>query len=180
MPIGYNLLVKEHPGSVTRSWRSIETYEKIINTPRVIPIHPDVGIIDVLKKSSLVITISSTVALDSLFQEVPSIMLADTTFSMIPSIYKLKEITNLSEVIPNMLNKKVDPKDLEKYIQFSEHISFPFNPLGFAQKISDYFHFSGKFVDTDITEKDIMKFISNEGESIKILSEQYVKNMKIV
>ena len=180
MPIDYKLLVKEHPGSVTRSWRSIETYEKIINTPRVIPIHPEVGITDVLKKSSLVVTISSTVALDSLFHQIPSMILADTTFSMIPSIYKLIEIGNMAEAIKENLNKKVDARDLEKYIQFSESISFPFNPLGFAQKISDHFHFSGKFVDTDITEKDILDFFSKEKESIHGLTSQYVKNMEII
>ena len=43
MPVGYHLLVKEHPGQETRSWRSIETYKEIINTPGVVPIHPRYG-----------------------------------------------------------------------------------------------------------------------------------------
>ena len=178
IPIEYKLLVKEHPASITRSWRSIKDYEKIIKTPRVIPIHPDVEITEIIKKSSLIITISSTVALDSLFYEKPSLILSETTFSMIPSIYKLKEIINLSDAIKDSLTRKVNPVDLDKYIQFSNDISFQFNPLGFAQKISNYFHFSGKFVDTELNYEGVLNFINMEQESIKILAEQYIKNME--
>lgn len=178
IPIDYKLLVKEHPGSITRSWRSIETYQNIINIPQVIPIHPEVPIDEIIKKASLIITISSSVSLDSLFYETPSIILSDTTFSMIPSIYRLKEIDRMAETIQKMLETKVEPKDLEKYIQFSEQNSFEFNPLGFTQNISDYFHFAGKFVDVEISEEKMNKFLDNERESLDILANEYIKYMK--
>ena len=182
MPIDYKLLVKEHPAAVSRSWRSIKTYKEIINIPRVIPVHPDVEISEVLKKSSLVITISSTVALDSLFYEVPSIMFSDNTLnrlsiSMIPSIHRLKEIRNLSETISTVLKTNVEPKHLEKYIQFCEKISFPFDPLGFSQDINDYFHFSGKLVDVEITEDKMKRFLEKEKIKLDLLSNEYIKKM---
>jgi len=177
MPIDYKLLVKEHPAAVSRSWRSIKTYKEIINTPRVIPIHPDVEISDAIKKSSLVIAISSTVALDSLFYEVPSIIFSENTISMIPSIHRLKEIRNLSETISTMLKTNVEPKHLEKYIQFSEKISFPFDPLGFSQDINDYFHFSGKLVDVEITEDKMKRFLEKEKIKLDLLSNEYIKKM---
>ena len=164
MPIDYKLLVKEHPAAVSRSWRSIKTYKEIINIPRVIPVHPDVEISEVIKKSSLVIAISSTVALDSLFYE-------------IPSIHRLKEIRNLSETISTMLKINVEPKHLEKYIQFSEKISFPFDPLGFSQDINDYFHFSGKLVDVKITEDKMKRFLEKEKIKLDLLSNEYIKKM---
>jgi capsule polysaccharide modification protein KpsS len=177
MPIDYKLLVKEHPAAVTRSWKSIKTYKEIINTPRVIPVHPDVDISEVLKKSSLVITISSTVALDSLFYEVPSIIFSENTISMIPSIHRLKEIRNLSETISTMLKTNAEPKHLEKYIQFCEKISFPFEPLGFTQDINDYFHFSGKLIDVEITEDKMKRFLEKEKIKLDLLSNEYIKKM---
>ena len=90
IPVDYKLIVKEHPGQITRSWRSIETYQKILDVPKVIPVHPSFDIEKVIQKTSLVITISSSVALDSLFYEKPSMMFAENSFSVIPSIFKLK------------------------------------------------------------------------------------------
>ena len=177
MPIDYKLLVKEHPAAVSRSWRSIKTYKEIINIPRVIPVHPDVEISEVIKKSSLVIAISSTVALDSLFYEIPSIIFSENTISMIPSIHRLEGIRNLSETIRTMLKSNVEPKHLEKYIQFSEKISFPFDPLGFSQDINDYFHFSGKLVDVEITEDKMKRFLEKEKIKLDLLSNEYIKKM---
>ena len=97
---------------------------------------------------------------------------------MIPSIYRLKEIDRMAETIQKMLETKVEPKDLEKYIQFSEQNSFEFNPLGFTQNISDYFHFAGKFVDVEISEEKMNKFLDNERESLDILANEYIKYMK--
>ena len=178
MPIGYQLLVKEHPVQETRSWRSIETYKEIINTPGVVLIHPDLKIKEAIKKSSLVITVSSSVALDSLFYEVPSLMFSETAFSMIPSIGKVSDVRNLAEHIKTMSKTKVEAKHLEKYIQFSEKISFEFNPLGFAQNISDFFHFSGKLVDVDINEEQMIEFLNKEKTGLEILVNEYVKKIK--
>jgi len=179
MPIGYQLLVKEHPLQETRSWRSIETYKEIINTPGVVPIHPDMDIKQVLKKSSLVITVSSNVALDSLFYEVPSLMFTEKNkISIIPSIGIINDIRNLGERIKAELKTNVEPEHLEKFIQFSEKISFEFNPLGFAQSISDFFHFSGKLVDVDISEEQMMEFLNKEKTKLEILANEYIKKIK--
>ena len=132
----------------------------------------------VLKKSSLVITVSSNVALDSLFYEVPSLMFSENRISVIPSIGTIGDIRNLGEYIKTKLKTKVEAKHLEKYIQFLERISFEFNPLGFAQNISDFFHFSGKLVDVDINEEQMMEFLNKEKTGLEILANEYVKKIK--
>ena len=50
MPIDYKLIVKEHPVAKSRSWRSVETYQKIMEIPRVKLLHPDVKIQEIIKK----------------------------------------------------------------------------------------------------------------------------------
>ena len=179
IPIDYKLIVKEHPMSRLRSWRSVDTYKQIMEIPRVILLHPDVNIQEIIKKISLVITISSNVALDALFSEKPAMMFAENHISVIPSIYKIKNILELPESIEKMLKQKVNPADLEKYIQFSEKISFKFNPLAFSQDINDFFHFSGKLVDVKITKDKMNEFFEKENDKIELLTNQYIKKMSL-
>ena len=179
MPIDYKLIVKEHPMAKSRSWRSIESYKKIMKIPRVILLHPEIKVQEIIKKVSLVVTISSNVALDALFSEKPAMMFAENYISVIPSIYKIKNILELPENIEKMLKEKVNPIDLEKYIQFSEKISFKFNPLAFSQDINDFFHFSGQLVDVEITERKMNEFFEKENEKIELLTNQYIKKMSL-
>ena len=65
LPIGYRLLVKEHPAQVTREWRDISFYKEILSIPNVEFIHHSVKSADILKKCSLVITIHGAVGLEA-------------------------------------------------------------------------------------------------------------------
>jgi len=177
IPVDYKLIVKEHPGQITRSWRSIDTYKRILDIPKVIPIHPSVNIEKVIEKASLIITISSSVALDALFYEKPSMMLAENSFSVIPSIFKIKNIENLSNDINKILNEKINAIDIEKYIQFSEEKSFNFDLINFGNDINEYFYHSGKFVDVNISEAQIKLFLENENERLTTLSNAYIDKM---
>jgi len=179
MPIDYKLIVKEHPMAKSRSWRSVETYQKIMEIPRVKLLHPDVKIQEIIKKISLVITISSNVALDALFSQKPVMMFAENYISVIPSIHKIKNILELPDDIEKMLKQKVNPADLEKYIQFSEKISFKFNPIAFSQDINDFFYFSGQLVDVKITENKMKTFFEKENDKIELLTNQYIKKMSL-
>ena len=179
MPIDYKLIVKEHPMAKSRSWRSIESYKEMMEIPRVILLHPEIKVQEIMEKISLVITISSNVALDALFSEKPAMMFAENYISVIPSIYKVKNISDLPENIEKMLKENVNPIDLEKYIQFSEEISFRFNPLAFSQDISDFFHFSGQLVDVEITEEKMNEFFKKENDKIELLANQYIKKMSL-
>ena len=76
-----------------------------------------------------------------------------------------------------MLNEKVDPIDIEKYIQFSEEKSFNFDLINFGNDINKYFHHSGKFVDVEISEAKIKSFLKNENERLTILSDAYIDKM---
>ena len=179
IPTDYKLLVKEHPAQISRSWRDIDTYKKILDIPKVIPIHPEADSRNFIKKSSLVIAISSTVALDALFYEKPSMLFTKNNFSMIPSIHKINNINKLSEDIRVTLKQKVNPSDIEKYIQFTESISFNFSMADLGNSIIDYFHYSGKFVDVNITEDKMMKFLEKEKEVLEIVANEHIEKMKI-
>ena len=106
-------------------------------------------------------------------------MFAENYISVIPSIHKIKNILELPDDIEKMLKQKVNPADLEKYIQFSEKISFKFNPLAFTQDIDDFFYFSGQLVDVKITENKMKTFFEKENDKIELLTNQYIKKMSL-
>ena len=178
MPINYKLMVKEHPSSSLRSWRSIKEYKEIMNIPNVLLFHPEANVEELIKKSSLVIAIGSTIALDALFLEKPSIMLSNNMFSVIPSVQKIKDISQLRRMISESLQKQVKHEDLDKHIQFYEKISFPYDPVGLGQSIQKFFHHGGFLVDVEITEKKMTKFLEERKDLFEKLADMYIEKMK--
>ena len=67
-------------------------------------IHPDADLQELIKKSSLVLSITSSSALDAIFLEKPAIVFANSNFSMIPDVHRLKEIEKLPDAIKSEHN----------------------------------------------------------------------------
>ena len=97
-----------------RAWRNIEYYKEILALPNVEFIHPSISNEDVIKKCSLVVTITGTAGLEAALYEKPSIVLADVNFQTLPSVYRIKNIETLPEKIKSMLQKKVKIEDFSK------------------------------------------------------------------
>ena len=88
--------MKEHPSAIFREWRPVHDYKKIMELPNVKLIHYSVHSTDLIKKSSLIITISSTAGFEAAFYNKPSIILADMDYSILPSVHKIKTIDAVS------------------------------------------------------------------------------------
>ena len=52
LPIGYKLIVKEHPNMKYRGWRSIGEMKQIMSIPNVEFVHPSTNNLDLIKKSA--------------------------------------------------------------------------------------------------------------------------------
>jgi capsule polysaccharide modification protein KpsS len=178
MPADHLLLVKEHPASYVRSWRDIKTYKELAKIPGVVLIHPDADSQELIKKSSLVISICSSSSLDAVFLKKPTIVFADTNFSMIPDIHRLMEIEKLPEVIKKELDKKINPKHIEKYIQFIENNSFEYNFILHGQEMQEFLYHGGLLVDVKVTEKNMNVFLENTKPRFQQLKNAYLECIK--
>ena len=107
LPINLKLYVKEHYNMRFRSWREIQFYKDLQNLPNVKLIHPTVNPKELLEKCSLVITTSSTAAMEAAFYEKPSIVFAETVYSDLPSVFRVKNMEELPEIISKALKEKV-------------------------------------------------------------------------
>ena len=169
LPKGYELYVKEHPMSVVRSWHPVSFYKEIMSLSNTKLIHPSVKSKDLIKKSSLIITISSTTGIEATFYKKPSIIFSDLDFSIISSVHKIKSIDELSSAIETYLKKDVKLSDLNNYINLIDANSFVLNWDSMDVEFDHIFHYGGHLVDTEIS-----------GDKMKLFLEQHSKNFDII
>ena len=95
---------------------------------------------EIIKKSSLVLSITGTSALQAAFYEKPSIVFAHTIFNEFhPSIRRVKNLEELPSAIRSALKTKVDVMDLNRYIDIIEKESFKYNPHIFDNESNPIF-----------------------------------------
>ena len=181
IPKNYLLLVKEHPtqGPPNRDWRKISDYKIMGNDPKVRLIDPGVPAKEIMKKSKLVISVSGTISLESAFFDKPSITFVENDYSLIPSISKLKSKDELSELIKNSLEKKVDPNFVQKYFDILEENSFVFDLLGFQDSYFKHFYFDGNLVDVEISTSQMEEFLINQKQKIEDLAQEFKKKILV-
>ena len=178
MPIDHLLLVKEHPACYLRSWREINTYKELAKIPGVVLIHPDADSQELIKKSSLVLSITSSSALDAIFLEKPAIVFTDTGFSMIPDVHRLKEIEKLPDAIKSELDRKINPEHIEKYVQFIENNSFEYNLSSHGQEMGKFLYNGERLVDIEISENNMQEYLTKTESRFIKLKNEYLKNIE--
>ena len=178
MPVDHLLLVKEHPACYLRSWREINTYKELAKIPGVVLIHPDADSQELIKKSSLVLSITSSSALDAIFLKKPVIVFTDTNFSMIPDVHRLKEIEKLPEAIKSELDRKINPEHIEKYVQFIENNSFEYNLMSHSQEMGKFLYNGERLVDIEISENNMQEYLTKTESRFIKLKNEYLKNIE--
>ena len=177
LPADYKLYVKEHPKMYLRHWREISEYKEIIELPNVRLIHPSVDPKHLLEKCSLVVTIAGTTGLDAAIYKKPCIVFADTIYSSLPSVYRLKNLEKLPDAIKESLKKEVRLSDVTEFINTVDRNSFPFDFFGFEQKVMDEFHEGGFLITSNISMNHLESFIEKNKESYNTLTSEHIKKI---
>lgn len=177
LPVGYKLLVKEHPTQSIRGWRDISYYKQLMNLPNLDLIHQSVSNDDLLKKSSLVVTIAGTSGLEAAFYGKPSIIFSDLGYSLLPSVFKVNSLEDLPEIVRSALQHKVDPAYLDSYLQILDQNSFDFDWFGFITSYTSLFYYGGHLADVDITLKKMDMFIEHHKKTFTVIANEYIKKI---
>ena len=179
LPIGYQLYVKENPSQVNREWRNISEYKEIIDIPNVKLIHPSFSNKKLLENSSLVTTIAGTSGFEAAFYEKHSIVFADTIYTLLPSVHRIREIEKLPNIIRTCLSEKVNSIDLDKFLILLEEETFDFDLRGFNEKILAHFFNDGQLIDREISEKTMIEFLTDNEKDIEKLSLEYLEKLNL-
>jgi len=178
LPNGYNLYVKEHPLMYFREWRSISYYKQIMSLPNVILIHPSVKSDYIIKRSSLVVSINSTSALEAGFYNKPSITMAEQDFSYLSFVHQIKTLHALPNAITTSLKKKVNTSDLNNYLNLIESNSFKINLLNLNNDFDYIFHYNGFLVDVEIPTDKMQSFLEKHLNLFEKLAAEFVKKIQ--
>jgi hypothetical protein len=155
IPLGYKLYVKEHAygfGSKTYDF-----YKRIKKLRNVRLITPYADTFELIKNSSLVVTINSTVGWEaSLFQK-PVITFANIYYSVSDNIHKLKEIEDLQKLIRENIGKKTDYEELLKFTAALFKATYP----GLTRLPSDCNEYSLEDNNIKDLSKGVWKYIND-------------------
>jgi hypothetical protein len=177
LPIDYQLYVKEHPMQIINAWRNIDYYKNIIALPNVKLVHPSINNEELLKKCSLVITIVGTTALEATIYKKPSIIFGEVIFSKLPSVFKIKNIEDLPELIRNAINTKVNFDDLNEFVNIIINNSFKFDDHALYMNVSKEMFYDGYIFDVDIKIEDMERVLKNY-KDIELVGKEYLKKIK--
>ena len=177
IPVDHYLFVKEHPNQKLRGWREISEYEEISNIPNVILIHPDYSSEELYNNCSLVITIGGTAGFEAALHKKPAIIFTDLRYSILPSVFKLKNIENLPETIRKCMQTEVNSEDVNKFIQLMETVTINFNWQQFVSQFQKTFYNDGNLFDVDISEKKLASFLEKNKIILDELASEHIKKM---
>jgi len=180
LPVGFQLYVKEHPSMRTRQWRKISFYNELMSYPNVKVIHPSVNTDMILKKCSLVITITGTAGFDAGFYKKPAITFVETDYSSLGHVTMLESVSELPESIKKSLNNDVSGKDLIEYIQYIEKNSFEIDIRELHQNIQNIINYGGYLTDVEIDELKFDSLLKLNKNKFDKLAEEYLKKIRAI
>jgi len=178
LPIDFRLFVKEHPAQQLSGWRKISYYKEIMNLSNVELFHPSTPNEELIKNSSLIITIAGTSGFEAALYQKPSIIFSDVAYSNLSCVSRLKSLEDLPLVISSSLETKVDLHEINLLIKKLELSSFSFDMTEFYQDNDNFFNFGGFLNSSHISIPQMEryfqlyeeKFISLANEHIKIIT----------
>ena len=179
LPIDLKLFVKEHPSQRLAGWRSISYYKQILELFNVELLHPSIPNDEVIKKSSLVITISGTSGLEASFYQKPSIILSDVIYSELKSVKRVRNIEELPNAISDALEIKFSIEDLNNYVSKIENSTFNFDHESITLKIHNTFYNNGFLVDTEIPISKMENFLLEIKPYFSELVDSHIQKIQI-
>lgn len=177
LPANYQLYVKENPNASSRDWHSIDEYKEILKIPNVKLFHPSANVEKIYQNSSLVIAIAGSSALEAAAYGKPSIVFSDQIYSFLPSIFRVRDIEELPNLIREAIQTKVNPSDVDHYINLLEKNTFDFDILGFSATFKEQFYHGGNLLDVIIPEEKLKNFLEEQKESLEIFTLEHIKRI---
>tara|TARA_B110000438_G_scaffold173309_1_gene165600 strand:+ start:8186 stop:9688 length:1503 start_codon:yes stop_codon:yes gene_type:complete len=180
LPIEMDLFVKEHPGMKLLGWRNLDYYKKILEMPNVQLIHPSVSTEELIKKSSMVIAIAGTSAFEAAFYKKPSIVFTNVIFSVLSSVFTVKIMEDLPNVIKKCLNSKVDLIELNQYMDKIKKSSFSIDLFNLTTSASHIFGIGGFLDNNSISEPIMKEFLEKYKKEFDKLAEEHIKKINLI
>ena len=130
---------------------------------------------ELIKNSSLVITIAGTSSMSATFFGKPSIVFSETIFSpFLSSVKKIESLEELPDDIYSSLKTHVDISELNNYVEIIKENSFEFDYFDLYLKINKEFYRDGYLKDIEIQPEKMASFLEQNQLLFEKLADQHI------
>ena len=127
LPVGYDLVLKEHPMSLGRN--SIGLLRRLRRRPNVRLVQPYTSSHDLIRDSVGVVVISSTVGLEALLYDKPVLTLGDPFYAGFGVTLDVHAFAEITERVPELLRFRPDPERTRRFLHAAMRNCYPGAPV---------------------------------------------------
>ena len=179
LPLGYKLLIREHPlMGTTERGRPESFYQTILDMPNVSLVDSSVPSHEIIENASLVITINGSSGLEALFLGKPTITFTETVYSFLPGAFTIEKLDSIPEKIRLALNTKINIHDLNKFVDLMEYYTFEFNYHKLINDTQSHFYIGNKKGNSAVNTESMKSYLEKHGNEFQFLSEKHFKKIQ--
>jgi hypothetical protein len=127
LPVGYDLVLKEHPMSLGRN--SLGLLRRLRSRPNVRLVQPYTSSHDLIRDSAAVAVISSTVGLEALLYDKPVLTLGDPFYAGFGVTIDVDSFAELTERVPELLRFRPEPERIRRFLHAAMRNCYPGAPV---------------------------------------------------
>jgi hypothetical protein len=127
LPVGYDLVLKEHPMSIGRN--SVTLLRRLRRRANVRLVQPCASSHDLIRDSTAVTVISSTVGLEALLYEKPVLTLGDPFYAGFGITLDVGSFADITERVPELLRFRPDPERIRRFLHAAMRNCYPGAPV---------------------------------------------------
>ena len=127
LPAGYDLVIKEHPMAIGRT--SLMTLGRVARLPNVRLVPPHTSTHDLVRDSSGVAVISSTVGLEALLQAKPVLTIGQPFYSGAGVTLDADSFAQLTALVPELLRFRPDEERIRRFLGAAMRRCHPGKPV---------------------------------------------------
>jgi hypothetical protein len=127
LPVGYDLVLKEHPMSLGRN--SIGLLRRLRRRPNVRLVQPYTSSHELIRRSAAIVVISSTVGLEALLYDKPVLTLGDPFYAGFGVTLDVHSFAEIAERVPELLRFRPDPERIRRFLHAAMRNCYPGAPV---------------------------------------------------
>ena len=131
----------------------------------------------IIKNSKLVVTIAGTAGFEAVIHKKPAITFTDVSFSQLSSVYRLKNIDDLPDLIQKALTEKHDYLKIKNYIHATNLDSFNFEVWPFILELFNKFYEGGYLRDKKLDKNEVINYFESHKEDYDIIASAFISKI---
>ena len=179
LPVGYKLVVKDHPVMDVRGWRSVDEMKQIMKLPNVILLHPMADSGKIIDRSKLVISIRGSTSIEAAFRKKPSIIFDKVGMYQLSTMTLVGSLKDLPKMIKQSLKQEVDDHEIELYSKsvYENTFDFPFYEL--STGFEEQFKIGGYYANVEINQDKMSQFFKKHKDEFSYLIQKFIEKMEL-